>query len=120
MGARHDGHLALLRAALVECDRAVVTVFVNPAQFAPTEDFASYPRGEGRDLALIAATGGHLAFVPDVAEMYPEGFATRVAVGGGLTEGLCGAARPPFFRSEERRVGKEGVSPCRPRWSPSP
>src|SRR3546814_10013463 len=65
MGALHDGHLALLRAALVECDRAVVTVFVNPAQFAPTEDFASYPRGEGRALALIAATGGHLAFVPD-------------------------------------------------------
>ncbi len=96
MGALHDGHLALVRRSLAECDRTIVTIFVNPTQFGPDEDLDTYPRTEAEDLRKLAALGVDLAFVPAVEEMYPEGFATRVSVAG-LTEGLCGAGRPVHF-----------------------
>jgi pantoate--beta-alanine ligase len=96
MGALHDGHLALVKAALRTCDHAVTTIFVNPTQFAPSEDFEAYPRDEADDIAKLAALSSDLAFVPDVGEMYADGFSTSVSVTG-LTEGLCGATRPHFF-----------------------
>lgn len=96
MGALHEGHLALARLARRRADRVVVSVFVNPTQFAPHEDFDSYPRDVAGDRRKLAATGADLVYAPDAAEMYPPGFATRVEVGG-LTEGLCGATRPHFF-----------------------
>ncbi|MGE5146538.1 MAG: pantoate--beta-alanine ligase [Candidatus Eiseniibacteriota bacterium] len=96
MGALHDGHMALVRAALAENDRVVVSLFVNPKQFAPTEDLAAYPRRESDDAEKLSKQGVDLLFAPTVAEMYPEGFASTVAVGG-LTERLEGAARPHHF-----------------------
>src|ERR1700753_177328 len=76
MGALHEGHLALVRAALRSCERVVVSIFVNPTQFGPNEDFALYPRQEAIDAELVARAGGHLIYAPNVAEMYPEGFRT--------------------------------------------
>jgi pantoate--beta-alanine ligase len=96
MGALHDGHLALVRAARAECDRVVATIFVNPKQFAPNEDLASYPRREAADLAMLRAAGVALVFMPAVAEIYPPGFATTVRVVG-LTDCLCGAHRLGHF-----------------------
>lgn len=96
MGALHDGHLSLVTRARAECRRAVVTIFVNPKQFGPREDFARYPRDLEADLRLVAGVGADAVFAPDVAEMYPEGFATTVSVGG-LTDGLCGPHRPGHF-----------------------
>jgi pantoate--beta-alanine ligase len=96
MGALHEGHLALVRAAQVECDRVVATIFVNPKQFAPGEDLASYPRREAADLDMLRAAGVALVFMPAVAEVYPSGFATTVLVAG-LTDCLCGAHRPGHF-----------------------
>jgi pantoate--beta-alanine ligase len=96
MGALHDGHGSLIDAAKQIADRVVVSVFVNPTQFGPNEDFTAYPRDEGRDMTFIAARGGDLMFAPEAAEMYPDGFATSVHVAG-LTEGLCGAHRPGHF-----------------------
>lgn len=96
MGALHDGHLSLVQAALQDCDHAVTTIFVNPTQFAPSEDFEAYPRDEADDLAKLTALAADLAFVPPVEEMYADGFSTSVAVSG-LTDGLCGASRPHFF-----------------------
>src|SRR5947207_12381836 len=77
MGAIHDGHLALVRAAHAECDRVVASLFVNPKQFAPSEDFAAYPRDEAADLAAFARAGVDLVFAPAADEMYPPGFATK-------------------------------------------
>jgi pantoate--beta-alanine ligase len=96
MGALHEGHLSLIRAARERCDVVVVTLFVNPTQFRPGEDLASYPRDEQRDAELAAAEGADLLFAPAVEEIYPDGFATTVQVSG-LTEVLCGApeARGP-------------------------
>jgi pantoate--beta-alanine ligase len=105
MGALHDGHLSLVHAAMETCDRTVVSIFVNPAQFAPSEDFDSYPRGEVDDLAKLAALGTHLVFAPGRAEIYPEGFATTVTVSG-VSEGLCGASRPHFFQGVATVVTK--------------
>lgn len=105
MGALHDGHLALVSAALQFCDHAVTTIFVNPTQFAPNEDFEAYPRDEADDLAKLEALSADLAFVPPVEEMYAEGFSTSVAVSG-LTEGLCGASRPHFFGGVATVVSK--------------
>lgn len=96
MGGIHDGHLALVRAAREGCDRVVATLFVNPKQFGPSEDFATYPRDDAGDARLLAEGGAGLLFAPGMEEMYPEGFATRVSVSG-VTEGLCGAHRPGFF-----------------------
>ena len=96
MGALHEGHLSLVRKAHALADRVVVSIFLNPLQFAPSEDFASYPRDEAGDCAKLRAVGAHLVYLPSAEQMYPEGFATRVAVGG-LSEGLCGRTRPQFF-----------------------
>ncbi|MCH9052677.1 MAG: pantoate--beta-alanine ligase, partial [Proteobacteria bacterium] len=96
MGGIHDGHLALVHAAREGCDRVVATLFVNPKQFGPSEDFATYPRDGAGDARLLADAGAALLFAPDVEEMYPQGFATSVSVSG-VTEGLCGAHRPGFF-----------------------
>jgi len=93
MGALHEGHLALVRRAKAEADRTVATLFVNPRQFNQQSDLASYPRNETRDAALFAKLGVDLLFAPDVAEIYPPGFATTVSVGG-LTDCLCGKMRP--------------------------
>ena len=92
MGALHDGHLSLLRAAREECDVVVMSLFVNPAQFAAGEDLDAYPRDEAHDAELAANAGVDLLFAPAVAEIYPPGFATRVSVGG-VSERLEGAAR---------------------------
>jgi pantoate--beta-alanine ligase len=96
MGALHDGHMALVRAAQGGCDRVVVTIFVNPKQFAPHEDLGAYPRREAADLDMLRAAGVDLAFVPAAEEIYPPGFATVVRVAG-LTDGLCGAHRAGHF-----------------------
>lgn len=96
MGGLHGGHLALIRAARAGCERVVATIFVNPKQFGPAEDFETYPRDEAADARILAANGVDLLYAPAVAEVYPQGFATTVSVSG-LTEGLCGAFRPGFF-----------------------
>jgi len=96
MGALHDGHLQLVRRARAECRRTIVTLFVNPAQFGPHEDLGAYPRDEAGDRDKLTLVGVDLLFAPDVAEMYPPGFATTVSVGG-LTEHLCGPHRPGHF-----------------------
>jgi pantoate--beta-alanine ligase len=91
MGSLHEGHLSLLRAARDRCDVVVMTLFVNPAQFGAGEDLESYPRDEARDLELAERAGAHLVYAPAAEEVYPEGFATWIEVGGGLTDVLCGA-----------------------------
>ncbi len=97
MGALHEGHLALVRAARERCATVAASLFVNPTQFGPGEDFARYPRDEQRDLALFAGHGVDLVFAPRADDMYPEGFATTVHVGGPLTEAFEGAARASHF-----------------------
>jgi pantoate--beta-alanine ligase len=96
MGSLHEGHLSLVRRAREECDVVVASLFVNPAQFGPGEDFGAYPRDEGRDAELAAAEGVDVLFAPPREEVYPDGFATTVSVGG-LTEVLEGdsAGRGP-------------------------
>lgn len=96
MGALHEGHLALVRQAQARCRRVVVSIFVNPTQFGPNEDFSRYPRVLEDDIALLAETGADAAYLPDVATMYPPGFATTVTVEG-LTDVLCGPVRPGHF-----------------------
>jgi pantoate--beta-alanine ligase len=97
MGALHEGHLSLIRAARAENDTVVVSIFVNPTQFGPNEDLKRYPRTLTRDCELSQAAGADLIFCPADEEMYPAGFATRVDVEG-LTDGLCGRSRPGHFR----------------------
>ncbi|MBI2181324.1 MAG: pantoate--beta-alanine ligase [Deltaproteobacteria bacterium] len=96
MGALHEGHLSLVRDGKVRGDRVVVSLFVNPAQFAPQEDFASYPRDFERDRELLNDTGTDVLFHPAVEEIYPEGFETRIEIGE-LSKPLCGAVRPGHF-----------------------
>ncbi|MDE0049485.1 MAG: pantoate--beta-alanine ligase [Rhodospirillales bacterium] len=96
MGALHEGHMALVRAARTLGERTVVSLFVNPAQFAPDEDFDLYPRNPADDLAKLAEAGVEAAFMPNVDAIYPPGFATTVHVEG-VTAGLESAARPHFF-----------------------
>jgi pantoate--beta-alanine ligase len=105
MGALHDGHISLVRAALSTADRCIVSIFVNPAQFAPTEDLDKYPRQLARDLDRLAHAGAHLAFTPAVSEMYPKGFATRISVGG-PSSGLESDFRPTFFEGVATVVAK--------------
>lgn len=96
MGALHDGHLSLVREAKRRADKVLTSVFVNPTQFAPTEDLDAYPRQEGRDAELLAGAGCDLLYAPAVAEMYPGGVTTTINVGG-PAEGLEGAFRPQMF-----------------------
>lgn len=96
MGALHAGHLALVERARAECRRTIASIFVNPKQFAPNEDFAAYPRGEEADLEKLRAAGIDLAFLPGIEDIYPAGFSTLVRVQG-LSEGLCGAQRAGHF-----------------------
>ncbi len=105
MGALHEGHMTLVRAARAECDHVVVSIFVNPTQFGPREDFDSYPRQEERDLAMLRDAGVEIAFMPTVAEMYGLGFATMVSISG-LTECLCGRNRPVHFQGVATVVTK--------------
>ena len=105
MGALHDGHLALVRRAREECRFAVLTVFVNPTQFSPGEDYGRYPRQEAADLALAEEAGVDLVFSPDAAEMYPEGALTTIHVAG-LTDGMCGPHRPGHFDGVATVVAK--------------
>ncbi len=96
MGALHEGHLALVAEARQRSDAVVASVFVNPTQFAAHEDLGTYPRQEARDAELLAGAGCSILFAPDAAEMYPQGFATSVQVGG-PSEGLETDFRPHFF-----------------------
>ena len=96
MGALHEGHLTLVQLAKKKCRRAVVSIFVNPAQFAPHEDFERYPRDEAGDLAKLAGVGCDLVWSPDRSLMYPASFATRI-VPAGAAEGLESVTRPHFF-----------------------
>jgi pantoate--beta-alanine ligase len=105
MGAIHEGHLALVRAARGGCERIVASLFVNPKQFGPSEDLAAYPRSEAADLAAFQSAGVDLVFIPTVAEMYPPGFATSVEIGG-VSEGLDGAHRPGHFAGVATVVAK--------------
>lgn len=105
MGYLHAGHLRLVERARNECATVAVTIFVNPTQFGPNEDFADYPRDLERDLDLLRTAGADLVFVPDVAEIYPEGFSSAIEVAG-VTEMLEGAARPGHFRGVATVVGK--------------
>ena len=97
MGFLHAGHQSLIAASVKGNDRTVVSVFVNPTQFGPNEDLASYPRDLDRDAALCESTGADLIFHPEPSEMYPEGFVTYVDMNG-LTNHLCGLSRPVHFR----------------------
>lgn len=97
MGFLHEGHLSLVSRARAENEVVVVSIFVNPTQFGPNEDFASYPRDLERDCALVEGAGCDLVFAPEPAEMYPQPYMTYVDVTGGLTDKLCGASRPGHF-----------------------
>jgi pantoate--beta-alanine ligase len=97
MGALHEGHLSLMRAARGRCDRVAVSIFVNPAQFGPAEDLSRYPRPLEEDTAILEQEGVDLLFLPDASEVYPEGFSTWIDVRG-VSEGLCGEHRPSHFR----------------------
>lgn len=105
MGALHDGHLSLMREALSRADRCIVSIFVNPTQFAPTEDLDKYPRQLERDLERLTEVGVQLAFTPPPDEVYPEGFATKVVVGG-PSAGLETDFRPHFFEGVATVVSK--------------
>ena len=105
MGALHDGHISLVRIALERADHCMVSIFVNPTQFAPTEDLDKYPRQLARDLDRLREAGAHLAFTPGVTEMYPAGFATRISVGG-PSSGLETDFRPTFFDGVATVVAK--------------
>ena len=105
MGALHQGHLSLIRLAKKHSDFVVVSIFVNPIQFGPKEDYKKYPRNLKKDAALCQTAGADLIFSPNVKEVYPEGFSTFINVEG-LTQGLCGASRPGHFRGVATVVAK--------------
>ena len=105
MGALHEGHLSLVRLGKAKADKVLASVFVNPTQFGPNEDFDRYPRNEAGDAALLASAGCDLLYAPTVAEIYPQGFATKVIVAG-VSEPLDGAARPGHFEGVATVVSK--------------
>ncbi len=105
MGALHAGHASLIRAAAASCERVAVSIFVNPTQFGPNEDFARYPRTFEADCALAEAEGADVVFAPSVEELYPAGATTFVEVAG-LSERLDGASRPGHFRGVATVVAK--------------
>ncbi|MEZ6183989.1 MAG: pantoate--beta-alanine ligase [Planctomycetota bacterium] len=113
LGALHAGHLSLVQAAQAACDRVVVSVFLNPTQFAPTEDLARYPADLERDRRLLLEAGVDALFTTTPEAMYPPGYATWVEVEG-LTDRLCGASRPGHFRGVTTVVTKllNLVGPC--------
>src|SRR5438445_8537558 len=106
MGALHDGHVSLVRLARRRAQKVIVSIFVNPTQFAPTEDFGSYPRTWKADVAKLAAEKVDLIWNPDVKAMYPDGFATRIVPEGPATAGLEDRFRPHFFGGVATVVGK--------------
>jgi pantoate--beta-alanine ligase len=106
MGALHAGHLSLVRLGRRRAGRVIVSIFVNPAQFAPSEDFVSYPRNVEADLAVLEGAGADLAWVPATETMYPAGFATRILPGGPATVGLEDKYRPHFFGGVATVVAK--------------
>lgn len=105
MGALHDGHLTLVREARRQARSVVVSIFVNPTQFGPSEDLDAYPRQMAEDTRLLEAEGVDLLWAPPVEEVYPDGFATKVSVAG-LSENLCGASRPGHFDGVATVVAK--------------
>lgn len=112
MGALHEGHLSLVRLAKEIGDRVVVSIFVNPAQFAPNEDFGSYPRTFDGDLEKLSELSTDLVFAPPRDEVYPPDFSTHITVEG-LSDGLCGTSRPHFFGGVATVVAKL-LNQCRP------
>jgi pantoate--beta-alanine ligase len=106
MGALHDGHLALVQHGLRLADRLVVTIFVNPKQFAANEDLGKYPRDEAGDRRKLKQAGAHLIYAPATLEMYPEGFATEVVTSGPAKAGLEDRFRPHFFNGVTTAVAK--------------
>src|SRR6201985_3502134 len=106
MGALHDGHVSLVRLAKRRAKKVIVSIFVNPPQFAPTEDFGSYPRTWKADVAKLAAEDVDLIWNPDVKTMYPDGFATRIVPEGPAIAGLEDRFRPHFFGGVATVVGK--------------
>ncbi|MGZ4111068.1 MAG: pantoate--beta-alanine ligase [Tumebacillaceae bacterium] len=106
MGYLHDGHLSLLRAAKEQCDIAVMSIFVNPLQFGPNEDFAKYPRDLARDSELAKSAGLDALFAPSVEEMYPQGRSLTTVSVEEVTTGLCGASRPGHFTGVSTVVTK--------------
>jgi pantoate--beta-alanine ligase len=105
MGALHEGHVSLVRAAVRRCDAVAASIFVNPTQFGPNEDFAKYPRSLARDQELFQREGVSLLFAPSVEEMYPPGALTYVTVEG-MSDRLCGKSRPGHFRGVTTVVAK--------------
>ena len=114
MGYLHDGHLSLVRRSKKENDITVVSIFVNPLQFGPKEDYSRYPRNFRRDAGLLKTAGADLLFAPEAGALYPEGFQTTVTVGE-LAKGLCGKRRPAHFAGVATVVSKllNIVGPCR-------
>lgn len=106
MGALHEGHLTLMRAARKSCDVVIASVFVNPTQFGPNEDFDAYPRQFEEDCRKLESVSVDAVFHPEPKEMYPEGYTTYVTVDGDITNKLCGAQRPGHFRGVATVVTK--------------
>lgn len=106
MGALHEGHLTLMRAAREKCDIVIASVFVNPVQFGPNEDYDAYPRRFEEDCKKLETVPVDAVFHPEPAEMYPDGYATYVNVEGEITHKLCGAQRPGHFRGVATVVTK--------------